>query len=83
MKVLGTILESEAHRTIFGMEYRAQWDKNPDAKSMDGRTGTALYQAAYTTPIEFKQGDRVMLEYRVGPGHSYGLWFIAAKLETK
>ena len=80
MKVLGTILESKAHQTIFGMEYRVQWDKNPEAKSMDGRAGTALYSS---TRPPLQQGDRVVLEYQVGPGHSYGLWFIVSKPEAK
>jgi hypothetical protein len=79
MIVWGTVLESKPiARTVFGPEYRVQWDANPDAKSMDGRAGTALGHHA----VVLQQGDRVMLEYRVGPGHFYGLWFIAAKLEN-
>jgi hypothetical protein len=79
MIVFGTVLESKFNRTIFGPEYRVQWDKNPDAKSMDGRAGTAL--GSHVVPLQ--QGDRVMLEYRVGLGHSYGLWFIAGKMEAR
>ena len=75
--ILGTVLESKVRHTIFGREYQVQWDSNPAAKSMDGQTGTALSQGSQ---VPLNQGDRVILEYRVGPGCSYGLWFIVRRL---
>jgi hypothetical protein len=75
--ILGTILESKPVRhTWGGAEYRVQWDKNPEAKSMDGRAGTALQGSALHGA--FHQGDRVVLVYKTGP--SYGLWFIDRKV---
>jgi hypothetical protein len=80
VKILGTILESKAvgHRSWAGWEYRVQWDKNPGAKSMDGRAGTAVWQGSLN---DLWQGTRVVLEYRTTP--SSGLWFIARKQEAK
>lgn len=74
--ILGTVLEGKATRTIFGMEYRVQYDANPEAKCMSGLAGTALRRGI----DKLKQGDRVVLEYQVGPARSYGLWFIVRKV---
>lgn len=86
--ILGTVLESKAVRTGYGLEYRVQYDKNPDAFAMSGLAGTALstevvpgsndFWQILGGQLSYRQGDRVVLQYRSGRG--YGLWFIVRKV---
>ena len=75
--ILGTVLESKAVKTGYGLEYRVQFDSNPEAKSMDGLAGTAL-SIVGGGRFAYRQGDRVVLEYR--SASNYGLWFIVRKI---
>ena len=70
--IIGTITESSATRTSFGLEYTVEYDVNSKAGANSGTVATALSSDIYS------EGDRVALEYRTGP--SYGLWFIVGLL---
>jgi hypothetical protein len=70
--ILGTVTDTPFCPTSFGLEYRVNFDTNPEAKSASGQDGPALSDQVYYP------GDRVALEYR--STSSYGLWFIVGKV---
>ena len=72
--ILGTILESKATRTSFGLEYVVSFDDNPEACSQSGCYGPALAKFGELYCIR----DRVVLQYR--SNHNSGLWYIVRKV---